>query len=179
MCLITSMLRKQGLIVIWGRAHAAAPAHWWILMMSVFLTVCYTNTGGGWGWAGGRWGGGGCVPRQPYSASVRKLQSQVFSLKTLSWCSDSFAAWKHLRHHRSCSSCGYCRHCFVVATFSLSFFHPSVHPRIFRISNNSPPSWRRCHRGCVNYYWKIAAKSPLICIRNASVNLISGSGRRL
>lgn len=61
MCLITSMLRKQGLIVIWGRAHAAAPAHWWILMMSVFLTVCYTNTGlgGGRGWARGRGGGGG------------------------------------------------------------------------------------------------------------------------
>lgn len=45
MCLITSMLRKQGLIVIWGRACAAAPAPWWILMMSVFLTVFYANTG--------------------------------------------------------------------------------------------------------------------------------------
>lgn len=52
MCLITSMHRKQGLIVIWGRARGAVPAHWWILMMSVFLTVCYANMGFGGGGGG-------------------------------------------------------------------------------------------------------------------------------
>lgn len=59
MCLITSMHRKQGLIVIWGRARGAVPAHWWILMMSVFLTVCYANMGFGGGDGGGGGGGGG------------------------------------------------------------------------------------------------------------------------
>lgn len=64
MCLITSMHRKQGLIVIWGRARGAAPAHWWILMMSVFLTVCYANMGLGVVTAVVVLGGGG-VPCQP------------------------------------------------------------------------------------------------------------------
>lgn len=79
MCLITSMLRKQGLIVIWGRARAAAPAHWWSLMMSVFLTVCCTNTGLGVVGRGRGWGQGGGVP---YSASVENCKAR-FLARTL------------------------------------------------------------------------------------------------
>lgn len=75
MCLITSMLRKQGLIVIWGRARGAVPAHWWILMMSVFLTVCYANMGFGAGGGGGEGGVSSLVTR-------RKLQSQFSIFKS-------------------------------------------------------------------------------------------------
>lgn len=174
MCLITSMLRKQGLIVIWGRACAAAPAHWWSLMMSVFLTVCCTNTGlgvvgRGSGW--GQGGGGGCRILPPW-----KTAKPGFSLELL---------------HDAAILCGmeippsplllqiplmplYC--CY----FSLSFFHPSVRRRIFRISNNSLletlPSWL-CEPLLENHC-KISIDLHLK-YKRFTVNLISGSRRGL
>lgn len=147
MCLITSMLRKQGLIVIWGRARAAAPAHWWILMMSVFLTVCYTNTGLG----GSREGEGG-RPLSTVFCLRTKLQSQV-SHSSSFMMQRSFTAWKYLRHH---CSCRYCWRCFIFATFpSLSSIHLFTRASLGYLITQLPPE-----DAAVVAAWAITGESP-------------------
>lgn len=156
MCLITSMLKKQGLIVIWGRAHAAAPAHWWILMMSVFLTVCYTNTRLGVVERGrGRGTGVGGRPLSTVFCLHRKLQSQV-SRSNSFIIQQSFAAWKYLCHHCSCSSCTYSWRCFIFATFpSLSSIHLFARASLGYLITHLLPE-----DAAIVVAWNINGKSP-------------------
>lgn len=154
MCLITSLLRKQSLIVIWGRAHAHCTCTL-VDPNDVGFSYCLLYKHG----AGGCREGDG-VPCRPHSASIENCKARV-SLSSSFAMQRSFAAWKYLRHHWSRSPWTYRWRCFIFAAFpSLSSIYLFARASLGYLITHLPPenaavaaAWIIIGESLQNLYW--------------------------